>query len=317
MKKAILPAMIAALLATSAQAATVYDVDGTTADVYGRMQFNINDDGTDTNGVGTSRMGFKAVSPINSDVNAIAKGEWQIAAENSKGTQFTARHLYAGFDSAEMGSLVFGQTDTAFYQTTVATDYYNTFGMEEVANIDPGRQEGQIIYAGDFAGVSVDASYQFQDDSLADPLDNGYALSLGYNISDVTVHGGYLVQQFATAEDKKSYALSASYALNDLYLAAVFADSKQDGVADYQGYDVFASYYLVDDVKVYGGYGFQEMTDNTTSIKADSFDAVTVGAQYAFNSQLKAWIEYQADMVSATPLDKHDDQLAIALQYNF
>ncbi|MFQ3176237.1 MAG: outer membrane protein N, partial [Psychromonas sp.] len=117
MKKAILPAMIAALLATSAQAATVYDADGTTADVYGRMQFNITDDGTgSTDGVGSARLGFKAASPINSHVNAIAKGEWQIAAESSDEEKFNVRELYAGFDSAEMGSLVFGQTYTAFYQ---------------------------------------------------------------------------------------------------------------------------------------------------------------------------------------------------------
>jgi len=314
MKKAILPAMIAALLANSAQAATVYDADGTTADVYGRMEFNIGDDGTDTTGVGSARMGFKATSAINADVNAIAKGEWQIAAENSDDSKFKARELYAGFDSAEMGTLIFGQTYTAFYQTTGVTDYFNSWGFEPLyTNIDPYRQEGQVVYSGEFSGVAVAASYQFQNESL----DNGTALSLGYDIADVTVSAGYLLEQFSDAEDKHNYALSAAYTLNDLYLAAVFAESKQDGTGgaadtDLRAYDLFASYYL-DIVKVYGGYGLQE----NTATNQDTVELVTLGAGYSFNDQLKTWIEYEADLMDATVDDKHDDRVEIALQYNF
>ncbi|ABM03291.1 porin, Gram-negative type [Psychromonas ingrahamii 37] len=311
MKKAILPAMIAALLATSAQAATVYDADGTTADVYGRMQFDIKDDGTDSDGVGSARMGFKAVSFINSHVDAMARGEWQIAAENSKGSQFTARHLYAGFQGEEMGSLVFGQTDTAFYQVVGVTDMFNTYGYNVIDGIYRGRQEGQIIYSGEFSGFSVGASYQFQDKSKA--LDNSLALALGYQIQDVALKAGYSVEQYVTAEDKKNYGLSATYTMNDLYLAAVYAESKQDGVADFQGYDLFASYNVVAATTVYGGYGFKENTVTNT----DTVDEVTLGAQYDFNAQLKTWIEYQADMVSATTADKHDDAVTVALQYNF
>jgi outer membrane protein N len=327
MKKAILPAMIAALLATSAQAATVYDADGTTADVYGRMQFNITDDGTgSTDGVGSARLGFKAASPINSHVNAIAKGEWQIAAESSDEEKFNVRELYAGFDSAEMGSLVFGQTYTAFYQTIVVTDMYYSWGWAPFSGIDPYRQEGLAVYSGEFSGVSVDASYQFQNTKFANPLedddkttldattvlDDAYALSLGYKIADVKVSAGYLLEQFDILEDKKNYALSASYAMNDLYLAAIFAESKQDVAGDddndLRAYDLFASYNVVDTTSVYGGYGFQEKT----ATDEDTVDQVTLGAQYAFNNQLRTWIEYEANMITDA-----DDRVTVALQYNF
>jgi len=306
MKKAILPAMIAALLATSAQAATVYDVDGTTADVYGRMQFNISDDGTDTTGKGTARMGFKAKSVISSHVNAIAKGEWQINAESSQDKTFSARELYAGFDG-ELGSLVFGQTYTAFYQTAGVTDYYNSWGYNTFfGDIDPYRQEGLAVYSGEFSGVSVDASYQFQDDTQN--LDNAYALSLGYDIADVTLSGAYSVAMYDTANDKRNFALSASYAMNDLYLAAVYAESDQTGVAEVKAYDLFASYNVIEATTVYGGYGFKENTTTNT----DEVDEVTLGAQYAFNGNLKTWIEYQADMITDA-----NDEVTVALQYNF
>lgn len=316
MKKTILAVSITALFATSAQAATVYDADGVSADVYGRMEFNITDNNADSDtvdGVGSARMGFKGKSAINTNVSAIAKGEWQIAAENGDSSKFEARHLYAGFETADYGTIIFGQTDTAFYKAVEATDLYESFGYGAFGNVEDGRQEGQIIYSGQFSGVYVGASYQFQnedfktaDDVLA-PLDSSYALTLGYSLADLAGYAGYHVQEFANAEDKKNYALSVAYTLNDLYLAAAYAGSEQDNVADYQGYDLFASY-AIDAAKVYGGYTFQE---NTTA-NEDTFDAITLGTGYAFNANMYTWVEYQADM-----LDENDDQWVAGVRYSF
>ena len=323
MKKAILPAIISALLANTAYAANIYDADGTTADLYGRMQFDISDNGDATDsddsldGVGTARIGTTYSSMINSDVSAIARGEWQIAAENSDDSEFTTRHLYAGFASDEMGSLIFGQTDSAFYQAVAATDIYNTYGYGAFDGVN--RQEGQIIYSGEFSGFSVDASYQFQDDNFSDlydgtttPLDKAYALTLGYNIEGVGIHAGTWIQQFADYGDKTSYALSLTYTYNDLYLAGVYLTADQDGSTDvadantYDGYDLLASY-TIDNAKLYGGYTFQEADDNT-----DMTDEVTLGAQYAVNNNLITWVEYKADQI-----DGNDDVWTAAIQYNF
>jgi outer membrane autotransporter protein len=96
--------------------------------------------------------------------------------------------------------------------------------------------------------------------------------------------------------------------MNDLYLAAVYAESEQDGVADFQAYDLFASYNVVEATLVFGGYGVEENTVTNT----DTVDEVTLGAQYSFNNQLRTWIEYKADMIT-----DQDDQVNVALQYNF
>jgi len=308
MKKTILAVSITALFATSAQAATVYDADGVSADVYGRMEFNIIDNNADSDtvdGVGSARMGFKGKSVITENVSAIAKAEWQIAAENTDGNKFDARHIYAGFETSDYGTIIFGQTDTAFYKAVEATDLYENFGYGAFNDVEDGRQEGQIIYSGEFSGVYVGASYQFQDETQH--IDDSYALTLGYSIADLAVYGGYHLQEFDNAEDKESYALSVAYTLNDLYLAAVYAGSEQDGVADYEGYDLFASY-NIDAAKVYGGYTFQE---NTTTDE-DTFDAITLGTGYAFNANMYTWVEYQADM-----LDNNDDQWVAGVRYSF
>jgi outer membrane protein N len=326
MKKTILAVAIPALFAASAQAANVYDADGVSADVYGRMQFDISDDGSDTNGVGSARMGFKASSVIAPGVSAIAKGEWQIAAENQDDTQFKARHLYAGFDFDDAGSVVFGQSDTAFYYAVAPTDIFNTYGYEAFTLIEDGRQEGQIMYAGEFGGFVLYGSYQFQDEDysidLGNPnsptlpaptglgLDASYAGTVGYNFDfGLGIYGGYHVEQFAQGEDKKNMALSASYSWEDLYLAAVYVNTELGG-AELEGYDLVVSYGL-DATTLYAGYAVQEAQGDISNL-GDTADALKLGVQYNFNSNMKAWAEYLVD-----GLDGADDQWTIAVQYNF
>jgi len=332
MKKTLLAVSITALFATSAQAANVYNADGVSADVYGRMQFDIADNGTHTDGNGSARMGFKGKSAINADLAAIAKGEWQIAAETDEkdgSSKFTARHVYAGFESTDYGTLIFGQSDTAFYKAVEATDIFETYGYEAFAFIEDGRQEGQVMYNGNFANVYVGASVQFRNEDFAfqtgnpdDPnffpadeatgsLDSAYALTLGYNFDfGLNVYTSYHAEQFEKA-DKDNYALSASYTLNDLYLGAVAARTDLDGDT-INGYDFVAAYTL-DNVKLYTGYAVQdacdEILDRSDYKEADAFK---LGTSYKFNSNLKTWAEYKLDNA-----DGADDQWTVALQYNF
>jgi outer membrane protein N len=346
MKKTILAVAIPALFAASAQAATVYDADGVSAEVYGRMQFDITNDGNDTDGVGSARMGFKAKSEIAPGVKALARGEWQIAAENSaktvegdcelvgtdvscsvdSDTQFAARHLYAGFEFDDAGTVVFGQTDTAFYQAVAATDIFNTYGYEAFDLIEDGRQEGQIVYNGEFGGFYVGASYQFRDEnfkvSLGNPnsptlptptgevLDSGYAGTLGYNFDfGLGLYGGYHVEKFAAGEDKKNMALSATYSWEDLYLGAAYVGTELGG-AELKGYDLVASY-DINAVSLYTGYAAQKAEGDISGL-GDTAKAFKLGAAYKFNSNMKAWAEYLNN-----GLEGADNEWTIAVQYNF
>ncbi|MGY5453164.1 porin [Agarivorans sp. MS3-6] len=323
MKKTILAVAIPALFAASAQAATVYDADGVSADVYGRMQFDISDSGENTDGTGSARMGFNAKSVIATGVSGVAKGEWQLASESSNATKFTARHLYAGFEFDDAGTVVFGQSDTAFYQAVAATDIFNTYGYEAFSLIEDGRQEGQIIYSGEFGGFYVGASYQFRrpDFSISignpeDPeyvevgnLDSGYAATIGYNFDfGLGVYGGYHVEKFEEA-DKKNMALSASYSWEDLYLGAAFVGTDLDG-SKLQGYDLVASY-DINATTIYAGYAAQEGKGDLSDL-GDTADAAKLGVAYKFNSNMKVWGEYLVD-----GLEDADNQWTVAVQYNF
>lgn len=324
MKKTALALSMTALFATSIQAATVYDADGVSADVYGRMQFDISNDGSDTDGVGSARMGFKGKSAITDNVSAIAKGEWQINGEGNDEDTFKARHVYAGFEFTDYGTLIFGQTDTAFYKAIEATDIFETYGYEAFTLIEDGRQEGQIIYNGTFSGFYVGASYQFRNEDFAievgnpeDPnsitignLDNAYALTLGYEFDfGLAMYAGYHLEALESI-DKTNYALSASYALNDLYLGAAFVGTDIDG-DNITGFDVVAAYQL-DSIKLYTGYAMQDADDAILNLGYTEADAFKLGADYALNSNMHAWVEVLLDNA-----DDADNQFTVALQYNF
>lgn len=353
MKKTILAVATSALFAASAQAASVYDSEDVSVDVYGRAQFDIRDEGDDTDGNGSARLGVKAKSKISEGFYGVAKLEWQVAAENrdtgtscevdtddddndglttdlvcetDTSSQFTARHAYAGFQSDSWGTVVFGQTDTAFYATVAPTDIYNSFGYAAFNLIEVGRQEGQIIYTGEFGGFSVGATYQFRDSDysyeIGSPngapdatiavgaLDNSYAANIGYAFDfGLALNGGYHKEDFEDGTSKDNYGLSAAYNLDALYLAAVYVNADYEG-AELEGYDFVASYNL-GQTDVYGGYTYQEAKGDISNI-GDTADLFTLGVSYKFNSNIKVWAEYEANQLSGA-----DDRWDISVQYNF
>jgi outer membrane protein N len=348
MKKTILALTVTGLLATSAQAANVYNSDGVTADIYGRVQFDIKAPGSDKDvtGVGSGRFGVKGSSVVSPGLKAIVHGEWQIDSENSDTENgFSARHVYLGVDHETAGKLVFGQTDTAFYKAVAITDIFNTYGYAAFAGIEDGRQEGQVVYNNTFAGLYVGASYQFSNDdfevSMGNPnapgniietglkLDSGYALTLGYQFAfGLDVYAGYHDENLSAITGsadgtKTNLALSAGYTVGDLSLgvAIVQAEYKGDSMlangvhlvdgTKLFGYDLVASYNVLDNVAVYGGYAAQE-AEFDYQADIDTADEFTLGTAYKLNNNAKVWAEYVVDNI-----DGADNKWTVAAQYNF
>lgn len=349
MKKTILAIAIPALFASAANAAVVYDKDGTSFDIYGRVQANYYGDSdnpnpltqADTQGdaelIGTSRLGWSGKVALNNTWSAIAKTEWQVAAENSDDSKFKSRHIYAGFDGTQYGKIIFGQTDTAFYDVLEATDIFNEWGS--YGNFYDGRQEGQVIYSNSFGGFKGKLSYQTNDNEavkVADVGGNsfttefpgikrnyGYAAAAGYDFDfGLGLNAGYAYSDLESTTntntgEKSEWALGAHYAINGFYFAGVYTegDLKNDTTGykgEGRGYELAASY-NVDAWTFLAGYNFKEGKDNTAgSSYEDMVDETLLGVQYAFTSKLKAYTEYKIQGI-----DKMDDEFTVALQYNF
>lgn len=352
MKKTILAIAIPALFASAANAAVVYDKDGTSFDIYGRVQANYYGDTNeaDSNAAsgysdvdgelkGSSRLGWSGKVALNNTWSGIAKTEWQVAAENSDSNKFQARHIYAGFDGTQYGKIIFGQTDTAFYDVLEPTDIFNEWGSE--GNFYDGRQEGQVIYSNTFGGFKGKVSYQTNDNNAEKITDvggdikktvftdvkrnYGYAVAAGYDFDfGLGFNGGYaysdLESKTNTAEGEKSeWALGAHYAINGFNFAGVYtqAEVKNDttGYKDKgRGYELAATY-NVDAWTFLAGYNFKEGKKDanlSSSSYEDLMDATLLGVQYNFTSKLKAYTEYKINGVSGK-----DDDWTVALQYNF
>ena len=340
MKKTILAIAIPALFASAANAAVVYDKDGTSFDIYGRVQANYygEHDDTDAELVGSSRLGWSGKVALNNTWSGIAKTEWQVSAENSA-NKFDSRHIYVGFDGTQYGKIIFGQTDTAFYDVLEPTDIFNEWG--DVGNFYDGRQEGQIIYSNTFGGFKGKLSYQTNDDKAVKVTDigqgikedaiygpnakrnYGYAAAAGYDFDfGLGLNAGYAYSDLestasSASGDKKEWALGAHYAINGFYFAGVYTegDLKNDTTGykgEGRGYELAASY-NVDAWTFLAGYNFKEGKDNSAgSSYEDMVDETLLGVQYNFTSKLKAYTEYKIQGI-----DDMDDEFTVALQYNF
>lgn len=267
MKKSLLALAVAALAATSfastASATTVYDKDGTSLSIYGRVQavyysdeasgversYGITGEADKEGSINTSgRLGFDLRSQINPYVAGFAKAEFEMSNGNNvvdeNGDSFYARLLWVGFDFGQYGQFKIGKYEEAIKYAIAQTDIYDDWGCLGL-NGNDDRREGVVQYQWNGYGVDVIASYAFAKNNehldgaywtggtkeIVD-LDYSYSLAVGYTSPDVlfgpiAVRAGYLGGEFADHSQNNVVSLSR-------------LDSNLSGIAAYDSYDQFA-----------------------------------------------------------------------------
>ena len=232
MKKSFLALAVAALAATSfastASATTVYDKDGTSLSVYGRVQAVYYSDktgnaagyGNDKEGTiqASGRLGFDLRSQINPYVAGFAKAEFEMANGDNVpdgDDHFDARYLWVGMDFGQFGQFKVGKFEEAIKYAISQTDIFDDWGCTGLSGNDD-RREGVVQYQWSGYGVDVIASYAFAknnehldgaywagDGNNAEivDLDYSYSIALGYTSPDVlfgpiAVRAGYLGGEF-------------------------------------------------------------------------------------------------------------------------
>lgn len=211
MKKSLLALAVASIAAASAaSAATVYDKDGTSMEVYGRVQAvvystHVSDAmGSNSyydNSIQTSgRLGLNLRTPLTDNIAAFANAEWDVA--DNDGTRgdngddsFSARYLFVGADFGQYGALQAGRFEDAVYQgVTSYTDVYEDWGCYGQVG-DGDKRDGMIMYSWSGYGFDFAATYGtakddqsvegawYNDDTL--DIDNSYSVAVGYSSPDV------------------------------------------------------------------------------------------------------------------------------------
>lgn len=202
-KKSLLAVALCGALVGPAMAATVYDKDGTSLEVYGRVQAvyysqdsgaNVQSAANDGNLNATSRLGFNMRSELNSYAAAFAGMEWDNADDDTNDT-FSARTLWVGAYFGDFGTLTAGRFEDAVYQIVESsTDVLEDWGCNgQFGNDD--RRDGSLGYAWSGYGFDVMVTYNTPKDSqtvggayLTDgeaPIKAGYGIGIGYTTPDV------------------------------------------------------------------------------------------------------------------------------------
>ena len=256
MKKSLLA--LAVVAATSANAATVYDKDGTSLAVGGRVQavvYNGNAAGIAENDAGlvnSARLNIAGSTKINDSVSVFAFSEWNMADGNTSGQSWgdsiNTREQYVGADYGDFGKILGGKTYDAANAVLAATDVFEDFGARLQGSINGDRRTGMFRYVYDNNGIFGSVSYQTAADgsSVAGnnaDVEGGFAAAAGYTFDNVvfgplSFKAGYsyikgqndfskTIVQFENSETFDNFkVISASIAWgstdNGLYIGALY-----------------------------------------------------------------------------------------------
>ena len=181
-------------LASSAHAAVVYDKDGNSLEVYGRVQSvlysgKVSGVSNEETSMSTSgRLGLNMRSALTSDVAAFANAEWEAANGDSEET-FSARYLFVGLDFGQFGLIKAGKFEPAMKYAISQTDIFEDWGAVGLTSADD-RRNGVVQYEWSGAGFDVLFSYAFAKDG--DPVGGAWDLGEAADIqSSVSAAAGY------------------------------------------------------------------------------------------------------------------------------
>ena len=196
-------AAVAVAATSAASAATVYDKDGTSLEMYGRVQAVVysnhaSDNSYDDTGLtATGRLGFNMRTQLNDSIAAFANAEWDVADGNgADDDSFNNRRIYVGTDFGTYGKLQAGRFEDAIYwNVTSYSDVYEDWGCYGQFG-DADKRDGMIMYSWsgygfDFAATygtakdaqSVEGAWYSEEEAL--DIDNSYSVAVGYSSPDV------------------------------------------------------------------------------------------------------------------------------------
>ncbi|MDI5984540.1 porin [Halomonas sp. M4R5S39] len=325
MKKTLLATAIAGALGASAaaQAATVYDQDGTKVDLYGRIAMGISGGGPEeqdgeAKSTGTefkdvySRLRLSGSHQLTSDLSAFASVEWRFRGdERDQSDGFReVRHSFLGLRSDQFGTIQAGSFDS-FYNTFVAApfDVYLDRGLELSAG-----QGGDLQARGDSLGYFTPDLSGFQAFIMTKHYTgNGQvAGSDGSNSSELNTQGGVKYEwgglrlAAGFAQDRDDRALSGDGDTRHNYTG------RDRRGADENIYGATASYAFNDNFSARLGYETQDTNDGAIDAGGDveqysGYDTWGLGASYS----LGAWA-FHADVYRVDLDNAEEERIAWA-----
>uniref|UniRef100_UPI00403D57B8 porin n=1 Tax=Pasteurella multocida TaxID=747 RepID=UPI00403D57B8 len=302
MKKTIVALAVAAVAATSANAATVYNQDGTKVDVNGSVRLLLKKE-KDMRGDlidNGSRVSFKASHDLGEGLSVLGYAELRFSKDVKDkkgkvnqpiGNEVHAKRLYAGFAYEGLGTLTFGNQLTIGDDVGVSDYTYFNSGINGV--LITSGQKAINFKSAEFNGFTFGGAYVFSGDANKDALRDGRGFVVAglYNrqIGDVgfAFEAGY--SQKYVKQKEKAFLVGAELSYAGLALGVDYAQSKVTNVGGKKrALEVGLNYDLNDKAKVYTDFIWKKESPKGNVKRTRT---VAVGFGYKLHKQVGTFVE--------------------------
>ena len=316
MKKTLAALIVSAVAASAANAAVVYDNEGTKVELNGSLRlimekadkkvYNAANQSTKKANSALrnagSRFGITVKHNLDNDFYALGRLEFRFddTTSRDKFGRLYAKRAYVGLGSKATGDITFGRQLTIADDLSQAVDY--EYGFIPKSEYIPTAGTGVVRY--DYKGIEglqLSANYNFgqTNDEKGNPLKpgikNAYAVGALYTVGDLDARLAYGHTNFETGA---SYAhrldgvlASLGYKFGDFTLTGDFgyAHEKLDDAKVNKFYvSPGFAYQVVPASKVYGNYLYERAKGESDKVKTHGF---LLGADYKLHKQVVLFVE--------------------------
>ena len=316
MKKTLAALIVSAFAASAANAAVVYDNEGTKVELNGSLRLimeKADKKEYDRAGKSTkktnsalrnagSRFGITVKHNLDNDFYALGRLEFRFDDTDSR-DQFGslyAKRAYVGLGSKATGDITFGRQLTIADDLSQAVDY--EYGLIPKEEYIPTAGTGVIRY--DYKGIEglqLSANYNFgqknnEKGKALDPaIKNAFGFGALYTAGDLDARFAYGHTSFETDASYKhrldGFLASLGYKFGDFTLTGDFgyAHEKENDAKTNKFYvSPGFAYQVTPASQVYGNYLYERVKGETTKDKTHGF---LLGADYKLHKQVVVFLE--------------------------
>ena len=316
MKKTLAALIVTAFAASAANAAVVYDNEGTKVELNGSLRlimekadkkvYNAANQSTKKANSALrnagSRFGITVKHNLDNDFYALGRLEFRFDDTDSRDKfgRLYAKRAYVGLGSKATGDITFGRQVTIADELVQANDYEYGFIPKEEYIPKDGTGVVRYDYKG-IEGLQLSANYNFgqknnEKGKALDPaIKNAFGFGALYTAGDLDARFAYGHTSFETDASYKhrvdGFLASLGYKFGDFTLTGDFAyghekfdDEKTNKFYVAPGF----AYQVLPASKVYGNYLYERVKGEADKEKTHAF---LLGADYKLHKQVVLFVE--------------------------
>ena len=316
MKKTLAALIVSAFAASAANAAVVYDNEGTKVELNGSLRLIMekadkkvydaaNHSSKKANSAlrnAGSRFGITVKHNLDNDFYALGRLEFRFddTTSRDKFGRLYAKRAYVGLGSKATGDITFGRQLTIADDLSQAVDY--EYGFIPKGEYIPTAGTGVVRY--DYKGIEglqLSANYNFGQKNnekgklLDTPIKNAYAVGALYTAGDLDARFAYGHTNFETGATYKhrvdGFLASLGYKFGDFTLTGDFGyghEKENDAKTNKFYVSPGFAYQVTPASQVYGNYLYERVKGEADKDKTHGF---LLGADYKLHKQVVVFLE--------------------------